>query len=683
MAARRGTIATTTVIALITALAATACTSSPPGPQDAAAALAAGLQSGDLSEVALAADVTTADATAQRTEAYDDVLAALGEDALSVSLVRAQPLEDDDALADAVLRFAWSTSDEDESDERRWTYETTARLERDDEDVWRTRWSSTILAPDLQPTEDLVVRREAPERADVLGAGGEVLVEARDVVRIGIDKTLVPADQAGDAARGLAQALEMDPDEYAKRVESAGPKAFVEAIVVRRDDSYYDVGALSELPGVNAVADSLPLAPTRTFARPILGTVGAATAEVIEKSGGAIQAGDLTGLSGLQRQFDEQLRGTPGLRIEARAVEDGDDAATEPRALFTVPPVPGEPLQLTLDSSAQQSAENILASVGPASAIVAIRPSTGEVLAAASGPGGQGLSTATLGQYAPGSTFKVVSALALLRAGLTPDSAVTCTDGITVDGRQFDNFPDYPDAALGEIPFRTAFANSCNTAFIGLRDRTPQDALVDAAGSLGLLPTESLGFASFLGAVPSDSVGTDHAATMIGQGRVLASPLGMAAVAASVAAGRTVTPQLVAPSAQDEDRQDEDKQVEPSTGADEQADGSGEDEASDEPRAHVELTSDEGAALRLLMRAVVTDGGATFLQAVSGPEVMAKTGTAQFGPADDLRNHVWMIAIQGDLAVAVFVDEGEYGSTTAGPLLERFLQTPTVAALTD
>lgn len=684
MAARRRTIATTAVIALVTTLGVTACTDSPPGPQDAATALAAGLQSGELDGVAFVAGTTAAQAEQQRTDAFDDVLATFGGDALRVTVVRAQQDEDDDALAEAVLGFTWSPGGEAGSTtaadtSRRWTYTTTARLTRDDGDVWRTSWTPAILAPGLTDTEDLVLTRQTPERANVLGAADEVLVEARDVLRIGIDKTLVPAAEAGEAARGLAAALAMDPDEYAKRVESAGPKAFVEAIVVRREDGSYDVEALRALPGVNAVKDSLPLAPTRTFARPILGTVGPATAEVVEKSEGAIRAGDLTGLSGLQRQFDAQLRGTPGLRIEARGIE-GSATEGQARALFTVEPKPGEPLRITLDPLVQQSAENILASVGPASAIVAIRPSSGDVLAAASGPGSEGLSTATLGQYAPGSTFKVVSALALLRSGLTPDSTVTCPDGITVEGRRFDNFPDYPAASLGDVPLRTAFANSCNTAFIGLRDAAPQDALVDAAGSLGLLPAQSLGFSSFVGAVPSDSGGTDHAATMIGQGRVLASPLGMAAVAASVAAGRTVTPRLVEQDSSSDTSAD--AQGDEATSS---ADGSASDDAdaTDEPRAHVELTSDEGAALRSLMRSVVTDGGAGFLQDVPGAEVMAKTGTAQFGETEDLRNHVWMIAIQGDLAVAVFVDEGEYGSTTAGPLLTRFLETPVVAALAE
>jgi cell division protein FtsI/penicillin-binding protein 2 len=83
--------------------------------------------------------------------------------------------------------------------------------------------------------------------------------------------------------------------------------------------------------------------------------------------------------------------------------------------------------------------------------VVAIRPSTGAILAAASGPGGKGYNTATFGRYAPGSTFKVVSALALLRSGLTPTSPVSCTPTIVVDGKQFKNYSDYPSGRLGRI----------------------------------------------------------------------------------------------------------------------------------------------------------------------------------------------------------------------------------------
>ena len=338
------------------------------------------------------------------------------------------------------------------------------------------------------------------------------------------------------------------------------------------------------------------------------------------------------------------------------------------RQLFHTDPVAGSPLQTSLDVGLQTAAEGILAPVPGSSAIVAIRPSPGEVLVAASGPNGDGLSTATVGQYAPGSTFKVAGALALLRTGLTPDSTVTCPPKVVVDGYTFTNVPDYPSKALGDIPLRTAFAHSCNTAFVGQADAVPADALLAAARSLGLDPAPALGFPAFLATVPTDSTGTDHAASMIGQGRVVASPLGMATVAASVGAGHTVTPVLVksAPGAA------------PAAAAASAATAPGAPTPSataTEPSTPVKpLTQAEADTLRGLMRAVVTDGTATLLKDVPAPDVAAKTGTAEFQGPQGLANHAWLIAIHGDLAVAAFVETGDFGATTAGPLVDAFLK---------
>ncbi|MCL2464892.1 MAG: penicillin-binding transpeptidase domain-containing protein, partial [Micrococcales bacterium] len=302
-------------------------------------------------------------------------------------------------------------------------------------------------------------------------------------------------------------------------------------------------------------------------------------------------------------------------------------------------------------------------------ALVAIRPSTGEVLVAASGPGGDGLSTATVGQYAPGSTFKVASALALLRAGMTPDSKVACPRSLTIDGYEFDDVPGYPASALGTISLRTAFANSCNTAFVGQAGTVSQAALIDAARSLGLGPAPSLGFPAFLASVPANSTGTDHAASMIGQGRVLASPLGMAVVAASVAAGHTVTPVLVAPAASPSAASPSAASAAPATTPAAPTPAVSPSSAPVQP-----LTQDEATALQGLMRAVVTDGTATLLKDVPAPPVEAKTGTAQFQTSTGLANHAWVIAIHGDLAVAAFVETGDHGATTAGPLVDAFLK---------
>ena len=83
--------------------------------------------------------------------------------------------------------------------------------------------------------------------------------------------------------------------------------------------------------------------------------------------------------------------------------------------------------------------------------------------------------------------------------------------------------------------------------------------------------------------------------------------------------------------------------------------------------------SQSNVQLRQMMRAVVTEGSGRVLSGLDGPAVIAKTGTAEYGSATPLKTHAWMIAAQGDLAVAAFVNDGESGSQTAGPVLRRFL----------
>ena len=145
---------------------------------------------------------------------------------------------------------------------------------------------------------------------------------------------------------------------------------------------------------------------------------------------------------------------------------------------------------------------------------------------------------ATFGQFAPGSTFKSVSSLALLRDGLTPASTVPCTDRIVVDGKAFENYDDYPASGLGRIPLRTAVANSCNTAFISQAGKLSDDALADAAASLGMGIDHDLGFPAYFGSVEPPASETEAAADMIGQGKVLASPMVMATVIASIQSGQ-------------------------------------------------------------------------------------------------------------------------------------------------
>ena len=628
---RRTTIAVLTVTLLSAGL--TSCSDDAPAPDPVARTLAAGLASGKLGQVPLTG-VTRKVAQQQLTEAT----AGMGGLQPEVRVTRMRPGKDDEH-ATAVLTQKWTVPGTDAV----WRYSTRAPLVLA-EDRWQVRWTPAVVAPDLATAERLVLRRAAPRRGDVLGGDGAPLVTARPVVRLGIDKTKVAAEQAEASATALAGLVGVDAAAFAQRVVKSGPKAFVEAVVLRVPDAP-DPSAYAGIEGAVGIDDELPLAPTRDFARPVLGSVGAATAELVKDSDGRLVPGDITGLSGLQKRYDEQLRGRSGVVVRAvtAPAQEGADAAE--RELFRTEPVDGSPLATTLDERLQRLAETTLQDVKPASAIVAVRPSDGHLLAAASGPGSGGLSTATVGRFAPGSTFKAVTSLALLRAGLSPGSTVSCPATITVDGRRFKNYDDYPSNRLGRVALRTAVANSCNTAMIGQRAKVPQPDLAAAAGALGLGIDHDLGYPVFLGSVPTDAESeTEHAASMIGQGRVEASPVAMAAVAASVARGETVTPQLL---------------QEPPETPEQPADA---------------VTGQQADAVHELMRAVVTEGSGRFLASVPGPPVAAKTGTAEFGTDSPPKTHAWMIAIRGDLAVAVFVDVGKSGSSTAGPLLERFLR---------
>jgi cell division protein FtsI/penicillin-binding protein 2 len=231
-----------------------------------------------------------------------------------------------------------------------------------------------------------------------------------------------------------------------------------------------------------------------------------------------------------------------------------------------------------------------------------------------------------------------------MRAGVGPDDRLPCTRSIVVDGKAFTNYDDYPADQVGDISLRSAVANSCNTALISQREELTGADLTEAAASLGLGVDHDLGFPAFFGQVPDPASETERAASLIGQGKVLASPMTMAAVAASVAGGAAVVPVLL-------------------------PDRPLPDAGPAEP-----LTAQEANDLRDMMRAVVTEGTAGFLADVPGAPVGAKTGTAEFGTDTPPDTHAWMIATQGDLAVAVFVEEGRSGSQTAGPILEQFLR---------
>jgi cell division protein FtsI/penicillin-binding protein 2 len=222
------------------------------------------------------------------------------------------------------------------------------------------------------------------------------------------------------------------------------------------------------------------------------------------------------------------------------------------------------------------------------------------------------------------------------------DEPAQCPTTTTVEGKSFKNYDDFEALPPGGT-FADAFAASCNTAIVSRAQGLGDQAVHDAAEMFGIGGEWDLGVDAFSGSVPSSTSEVDRAASMIGQGRVLMSPLAMAMVAAGVDSGTPKAPRLLP------------------------------DHTGEQP-AYEPLPDGLVGSLRSLMRRVVTQGTATELNDVPGPPVHAKTGTAEFDSDDPSKTHAWMIGFRGDLAFAVLVDHGASGSEDAAPVVRTFLQ---------
>ncbi|MDF2744531.1 MAG: hypothetical protein K0S88_5909, partial [Actinomycetia bacterium] len=327
----------------------------------------------------------------------------------------------------------------------------------------------------------------------------------------------------------------------------------------------------------------------------------------------------------------------------------------------------GQAVETTIDPRAQEAAEDALAPLTKPAALVALRPSTGALVAVVNTPA-EGYNRALLGRYPPGSTFKVVTAAALLAGGLRPGDPVACPKEAKVGGRTFGNFED---EVLGRIPFSSAFAHSCNTAFVQqAAKRLDGDELVAAAAQFGFGLDPSPGIPAVTSRVPPPSDRADLAAESFGQGRVTASPLQMALVAATVADGRWRHPKLVtgeAPEPGGSAPGEGESQAGGSDGSGSSDSGGAAPASSPDP-----LDGKVAGTLRTLMRRVVTEG--TAAPAGLPGKVGGKTGTAEFGTGDPLPTHAWFIGFRGDLAFAVVVEDGGVGGRVAAPAAARFLR---------
>ncbi|MHA3702588.1 penicillin-binding transpeptidase domain-containing protein [Jatrophihabitans sp. YIM 134969] len=524
---------------------------------------------------------------------------------------------------------------------RTWDYTGTLTVQAGgkDDDPWKVRWTTTDVAPAVtQAGQYLATTRTAPTRGGLLDSDGTPLFTQQEVVTVGIDRT-----QAGDLGT-LAAQLAAVPQLQTTAAQiiadaEATPTGQLVTVVTLRRAVYDQVKArIYDLPGVQFPSSTALLGPTSTFAQPLLGRVGPATADQVQASKGAITAGDVVGQGGLQEALNATLGGTPGLSVDLR-----DSTDRKVRSVATVAgPAAGKDVTLTLDRAVQTAAENTLADVALPATIVVTRPSTGAVLAVANNAAAAAQGDLALtGQFPPGSTFKIATYTGVFSqlSGITPDTPVDCPATTTVNGQTVRNEDEF---TKGTIPVAQAFAFSCNTSAAAFALKLPAGGLARAAASLGLGQKWELPVDAFSGSMPNDAQSNELAAEGYGQGQVLVSPLLMAEMAGGAATGTAVAPSLVAGTP-------------------------GQKLATASPAVT--------AAMNTLMRDVVTVPGATGRGLADLPgEVEGKTGTAEYGTDDPPKAHSWFAGVRGDLAFSVFVLGGERSTDTSVPISRTLLQ---------
>jgi cell division protein FtsI/penicillin-binding protein 2 len=498
-------------------------------------------------------------------------------------------------------------------------------------------WSRAVIHPRLGPHDVFDRAITWAPRAAILGTGGQVLAGNSDVVTIGVE----PRRMTDEAAltQSLQVNLHVDPVTVAAALHAPGvrPDEFVPIVTVPRPAYEAVKPVIYPVPGLEFRAKRGYAVLTSGFASTLLGDVGPVTAEQLRHLGGAYEATDTVGRSGLQEAFETSLAGTPTADIRAVDTTIVDRRHNVTAVLFHLAGHAPMPLRTTIDPTVQQAAQAALAPETKPAALVAI-DGHGNVRAIVSGPAGSQFDRALYGVYPPGSTFKVVTTYALLSAGVTPSTTLTCPGTVTVDGRTFHNFES---ESLGPLSFTTAFAKSCNTAFIGATAQHLSAASLRAAArTFGFDQPIHLGITAIGGSFPTSGDAVETAADAIGQGQVTASPLQMASVAAAVMSGQWHPPTLL---------------------------------ANHTTRAPLPppLTATARADLTTLMRGVVTSGTGT-AAAVAGVDVAGKTGTAEFGHADPPHTHAWFIGFADGLAVAIVVEDGGVGGRTSAPIFHTF-----------
>jgi penicillin-binding protein 2 len=506
---------------------------------------------------------------------------------------------------------------------------------------------------------------------------------------------LLLRDQTRDLdadAPAIAAGLHMDPDEVRARVKRFAWRPQFEPIILKDDITPDELAFIEahryELPELDTIMSHRRLYPKNGFMAHLIGYVGEVSEEMLNQPRFEFyNAGDVVGQSGVELQYNDLLMGKNGSRralVNSRGKEVGH--------LDETPAIPGKSLRLTVDLDLQIAAEQALE--GKNGALVAMDPRTGEILAMVSRPTFDPnafavrisrqdwnalvkdeahplLNKAIQAQLAPGSTFKIIMAVAGVEEGVAQNLRVNCTGGASFYGRYFKCWIASQHHGHGTVDLPRAIVQSCDVFFYTLAERLGIERIAKWATLLGMgqrtridLPQEASGV------MPSEEwkiknfkqkwYAGETISVGIGQGAVAATPIQMARAVGGIASGGV----LRRPHVAFQDQLPEQLRQK------------------DEDFPLVKQISIDPASLNVItdaMAGVTSGGGTAGASHLAGIDFAGKTGSAQTisnalkarlaNGKQRFKDNGWFVGISPrrnpEIVVAVLFEEGEHGSLAA------------------
>jgi penicillin-binding protein 2 len=378
----------------------------------------------------------------------------------------------------------------------------------------------------------------------------------------------------------IAQGLHLDSNEVRARIRHFASMPQYQPIFLKEDITPDELQFIeahrNELPELDTIMSHRRLYPRNGFLAHLIGYVGEVSEDMLNQPQFELyNAGDVVGISGVERQYNTLLMGQNGSRqalVDSHGREVGRLGETEA--------VPGKPLKLTVDIDLQIAAEEALGDKN--GAIVAMDPHTGEILAMVSRPTFDPndfavhvsrdqwnklvtdpdkplLNKAIQAQLAPGSTFKVIMSFAGWQEGIAQNLHVHCNGSADFYGRNSKCWVYFKHLTHGDVDLEKAIYQSCDVFFYTLADKLGIEKIAKYATQLGLgqktgidLPQEASGL------VPSEEwkakafhqkwYAGETIFVGIGQGAVTVTPMQLArAISAISMGGKMVVPHVINP----------------------------------------------------------------------------------------------------------------------------------------